>query len=170
MFQHHGILMTFPIEIGGNTIFVEVEVVDSPLDYNLLLGHSWFYETTTIVLSIIQVLHFSHQGKIMTIDQLAYYKTKIRTNAGYNVPFVGDSKSAYKSLGARMFKKSSLMGTFTLPPPPFSTNVAPINIIYFNTSGSCGYFDPWVVPHPQKLESYGAHMPLRVIDISYEMI
>ena len=41
-FQPYGILTTFPIGMGGNII--SVEVVDDPLEYNLLLGHSLFYE------------------------------------------------------------------------------------------------------------------------------
>jgi hypothetical protein len=69
---------------------------------------------------------------------------------GSNIPFVGDSQSAYMSVGVGMFKDSSLMGTFTLPPPPPSSNVAPINMISSFTSGSLGSFDPWVVPHPER--------------------
>ena len=40
LFTAHGILATFLIELGGKKVTVEVEVVNSPLDYNLLLGHS----------------------------------------------------------------------------------------------------------------------------------
>lgn len=40
LFSPHGILTTFPIELGVKTITVEVEVANAPLDYNLLLGCS----------------------------------------------------------------------------------------------------------------------------------
>ena len=40
LFTPHGILITFPIELGGKIVTVEVEVVNDPLDYNLLLGRS----------------------------------------------------------------------------------------------------------------------------------
>ena len=43
VFSPHGILNAFPIELRGKTVTVEVEVVNAPLDYNLLLGRSWFY-------------------------------------------------------------------------------------------------------------------------------
>jgi hypothetical protein len=33
------------------------------------------------------------------------------------------------------------------------------------TSGSLKYFDPWVVPCPKDVESYGASMPLTVVNI-----
>jgi hypothetical protein len=42
-FHSHWILQSFPIQLGGKTVTVDVKVVDSPLDYNLLLGRSWFY-------------------------------------------------------------------------------------------------------------------------------
>jgi hypothetical protein len=37
-FCPHGILPAFPVQLGGKKVEVEVEVVDAPLDYNLLLG------------------------------------------------------------------------------------------------------------------------------------
>ena len=40
LFSPHGILVAFPIELGGKIVTVEVEVVNVPLDYNLLLGRS----------------------------------------------------------------------------------------------------------------------------------
>ena len=43
VFSPHGILTAFLIELGSKTATVEVEVVNMPLDYNLLLGCSWFY-------------------------------------------------------------------------------------------------------------------------------
>jgi hypothetical protein len=41
-FHPHGILQSLPIHLGGKNVTVDVEVVDAPLDYNLLLGRSWF--------------------------------------------------------------------------------------------------------------------------------
>ena len=36
-FRLHGILPSLEVQLGGNTIMIEVEVVDAPLDYNILL-------------------------------------------------------------------------------------------------------------------------------------
>jgi hypothetical protein len=36
-FRPHGIIPSFPMQLGGKTVCVEVEVVDAPLDYNLLV-------------------------------------------------------------------------------------------------------------------------------------
>jgi hypothetical protein len=38
VFKPHGIVLSFPITLGGKTVTIEVEVVDAPIDYNLLLG------------------------------------------------------------------------------------------------------------------------------------
>jgi hypothetical protein len=35
-FRPHGIIPSFPVQLGGKSMCVEVEVVDAPLDYNLL--------------------------------------------------------------------------------------------------------------------------------------
>ena len=40
-FRLHGILPSLEVQLGGNTVAIEVEVVDAPLDYNLLLGRNW---------------------------------------------------------------------------------------------------------------------------------
>ena len=46
-----------------------------------------------------------------------------------NIPFIGDSMSGYDSNGVGMFKDSSLMGTFTLPPPFNSSHTFSICMI-----------------------------------------
>jgi hypothetical protein len=47
-FHPHGLLQSLVVQLGGKTITVDVEVVNAPLDYNLLLGRSWFYSMTAI--------------------------------------------------------------------------------------------------------------------------
>jgi hypothetical protein len=69
-FHPHGILPTFLVQLGGKTVEVDVEVVDVPLDYNLLLGCNWTYAMTAVVSSIFCTLCFPHDGKIVTIDQV----------------------------------------------------------------------------------------------------
>jgi hypothetical protein len=117
MFQPHGIITTLPIELGGKTVFVVVEVIDAPLEYNLYSEHTWFYEMTVVVSSVFRVLHFPHQGKIVTIDQLVFCTPDLGSNVGSNVPFVGDTHKSYMHVGVGMFKYPSLMGIFPLPPP-----------------------------------------------------
>ena len=72
IFKSHGILTTFPVEIGSKTVTIDVEVIDAPLDYNLLLGHTWFYTMKVVSSTIFRLLSFPHQGKIITINQLDF--------------------------------------------------------------------------------------------------
>jgi hypothetical protein len=53
-------------------MYVEVEVVDASLDYNLLLGRSWTYDMQAVVATIFWVLLFPHEGQTVTIDQLSF--------------------------------------------------------------------------------------------------
>ena len=47
-FHPHGILPAFEIMLIGKIVSVEVEVIDAPLGYNLLLGRSWTYAMSAI--------------------------------------------------------------------------------------------------------------------------
>ena len=40
LFLPHGILPSLEVHLGGKTVAIEVEVVDAPLDYNILLGRN----------------------------------------------------------------------------------------------------------------------------------
>jgi hypothetical protein len=51
-FRPHGIVPSFPVQLGGKTVCIEVEVVDDPLDYNLLLGRSWSYAMKDVVATV----------------------------------------------------------------------------------------------------------------------
>ena len=51
---------------------VEVEVIDAPLDYNLLLGRIWTYAMSAIASVVFRVVVFPHEGILVTIDQLRF--------------------------------------------------------------------------------------------------
>jgi hypothetical protein len=51
---------------------VDVELVDAPLDYNLLLGCNWTYVVIAVVSLVFRTLCFPHEGKIVRIDQLSF--------------------------------------------------------------------------------------------------
>jgi hypothetical protein len=119
-FQPHRLLQYFTVTLKGKTVSVDIEVVDAPLDYNLLLGHSWFYAMTVITSSMFHILRFPHQGKIIIVDQLDYITPDLHNVAVNNVPFLG--QSSLESVGVGLLKDSSLMGVFPsllLPPHRF---------------------------------------------------
>jgi hypothetical protein len=61
-FKPHGIIPSFTMQLAGKTMCVEVEVVDAPLDYNILLGRSWTYVMHVVVTIVFWVLLFPHEG------------------------------------------------------------------------------------------------------------
>jgi hypothetical protein len=99
------------------------------------------------------------------IDQLTLYSPNLGSNAGSNAPFISDTQQYYMSLGVGMFKYPSLMGIFPLPPPPPTMKISPINMISSFTYESLGFIDPWVVPHPKDVESYGTSKMLTMVEI-----
>jgi hypothetical protein len=116
-----------------------VEVVDAPLDYNLLLGRSWSYAMTAIVSSVFRLIKFPHNGKIVTIDQLTYFSSDPASSD--SIQHVGKTTIPYKDVGVGLIKDSGLLGTFSFPPPNVSPSIATIHMIIRNT---IIYDDPWM--------------------------
>jgi hypothetical protein len=126
---------------------VEVEVVDVPLDYNLLLGRNWTYAMIDVVSFILRILWFPHKGKIMTIDQLSFACSSPNSSLGQSIPMIDNSQSTTENIDVRMY--SSLMGTFNFLAPNhqvYSMSSRPVlngKSIPFCAS----YFDdPWTLP------------------------
>ena len=67
-FHPYKILQDLPIEVEGKTVNLDMEVVDDPIDYNLLLGCSWSYAMIAIISSVFQLILFPLDGKIVTVD------------------------------------------------------------------------------------------------------
>jgi hypothetical protein len=112
------------------------------------------------------VLHFPHQGKVVIVDQLAFFNFDARTS---NVPFISKTPPGYENVGVGLLIDSTLMGTFPIPPPdippPF---VASINMISTTVHENPESYDPWVVPNPGDYLHYGNHMPLSPIESDYQ--
>jgi hypothetical protein len=156
--------------LGGKTVTVDVEVVDAPLDYNLLLGRSRFYAMTTIASSVFRCVQFPHQGKIVTIDQLDFCTTDARAPATNNIPFLGDHKITYESVGVGLLKDSSLMGTFPTPLPPTTHHISTVDMISTAAYQSLESSDPWIVSSPLEFDALGDTVPLSPAETSYVSI
>jgi hypothetical protein len=156
--------------LGGKTVTVDVEVVDAPLDYNLLLGRSWFYAMTVIASSVFRCVQFPHQGKIVTVDQLDFCTTDARAPATNNIPFLGDHKITYESVGVGLLKYSSLMGTFPTPLPPTTHHISTVDMISTAAYQSLESSDPWIVPSPLEFDALGDTVPLSPAETSYVSI
>jgi hypothetical protein len=168
-FNPYGILLSFPVTLEGKTVQVEVEVFYAPLDYNLLLGRSWVDSMRAIVSILFRVLRFPHQGKVVTVDQLAFFNADTRTG---DVPFIAKTPPGYENVGVGLLKDSSLMGTFPIPPPPDipRPSVASINMISTVPHELPVSADPWIVLDPGDHVRFGDVMSLSPVESSYQAI
>jgi hypothetical protein len=90
-------------------MYVEVEVVDVPLDYNLFLGRSWTCEMHAMVAIVFCLLFFPHEGRIVTIDQLSFSCPDPLLGESM-VPMIDNPQPGTINVGVGLFP--SLMGTF----------------------------------------------------------
>jgi hypothetical protein len=177
-FRPHGIIPSFPMQLGGKTVCVEVEVVDAPLDYNILLGRSWTYAMHAVVATVFWVLCFPHEGRIVTIDQLSFSHPDPSSGASM-VPMIDNPQPGTVNLGVSLFP--SLMGTFDYPPPsndvrlisvvPDQPRAAILQVSSFRMS----YFnDPWNLPSPsasmEGIGNCGMAMPLSMAEVAYNIV
>jgi hypothetical protein len=66
-YKPYGVLPALSIALEGKSVIVEVELFDAPLDYNLLLGHSWIDSMCAIFSTLFHVICFPHQGKFVIV-------------------------------------------------------------------------------------------------------
>jgi hypothetical protein len=148
-FRPHGIIPSFPVQLGGKTVCVEVEVVDAPIDYNLLLGRSWTYAMQAVVATIFRVLLFPHEGRIVTIDQLSFSRPDPALGAS-TVPLVDNPQAGVVNIGVGLCP--SLMGTFDFPPPQgdvkFISTHHKAEIFHVSSFRTTYFKDPWILPSP----------------------
>jgi hypothetical protein len=167
-FKPYGVLPSLPINLEGKIVQVEVEVFDAPLDYNLLLGRSWIDSMRAVVSTLFCVVRFPHHGKVIIIDQLAFFNSDTRTG---NVSFIAKTPPGYENVSVGILKDSSLMGTFPIPPPDVPRpSVASINMISIVPHELPVSHDPWIVPDPGDHTRFGDVMSLSPVESAYQDI
>jgi hypothetical protein len=125
---------------------------------------------TVVASSVFRCVQFPHQGKIVTVDQLDFCTTDARAPATNNVPFLGDHKITYESIGVVLLKDSRLLGTFPTPLPPTTHHIATINIISTTAHQSLESSDPWIVPSSLEFDALCDIVPLSLAETSYVSI
>jgi hypothetical protein len=147
---------------------VEVELFDAPLDYNLLLGRRWIDSMCAVVSTLFRVVRFPHQGKVVSVDQLAFFNSDTHTR---NMPFIAKTPPGYENVGVGLLKDSLLMGTFPIPPPDVPrSSVASINMISTVPHELPASHDPWIVPNPRDHLRFDDAMPLSPVESAYQTI
>jgi hypothetical protein len=147
-FRTHGIIPSFLMQLGGKTMCFEVEVVDTYLDYNLLLGRCWTYSMQAVVATVFRVLLFPHEGRNVTIARL-YFSHPGPSLGASTVPMIDNPQTGVVNIVVGLFPP--LMGTFYYPPPQgdlkFISDHHKIGCSKFRrftrlTSMICGFFLP----------------------------
>jgi hypothetical protein len=151
--------------LEGKMVQVEVEVFDAPLYYNLLLGRSWIGSMHTVVSTLFSVVHFPHQGKVVTVDQLTSFNSDTRTS---NIPFIAKTPHGYENVGVGLLKDSSLIGTFPIPPLDVPClSIASINMISTLPQELLVSHNPWIVPNPGDHLHFGDKISLSLVESTY---
>jgi hypothetical protein len=114
-----GLFQNVPIELGGKTILIDIEVIDAQLDYNILFGCTYMYAMKVVASSVFRTIMFPHNGKIVTIDQVSHYEPNPSANLDNILPLIHSNKDAYPlvEMGPGIFKDPSLLGTYHGAPP-----------------------------------------------------
>ena len=84
---------------------IYIEVVDSHLEYNTLLGCSYMYSMRVFSSSIVYIMVFPLNEKIVTLDQLNYYDSYATINHKNVLPTVREvNQPAYIDIGPGVYK------------------------------------------------------------------
>jgi hypothetical protein len=174
-FRPHGIIPSFPVQLGGKIMCVQVEVVDAPLNYNLLLDRSWTYAMQVVVAIVFRVLLFPHEGRIVTIDQLSFSRLDPTLGAS-TVPMIDNPQPTVVNVGVGLCP--SLISTFDYPPPhddvKFISNHHKVEIFQVSSFRMTYFEDPWILPSPLTTMDETGHpdmsMPLSVAEVAYSLV
>jgi hypothetical protein len=156
-------------------VCIEVEVVDAPIDYNLLSCRSWTYAMQAVVATVFRVLLFQHEGRIVTIDQLSFSRPYPALGASM-VPMVDNPQSGVVNIGVGLCP--SLMGTFDYPPPhsdvKFILTHHKAEIFHVSSFRMTYFKDPWILPSPSDTMDATGHegmsSPLSAIEVAYSLV
>jgi hypothetical protein len=174
-FRPHGIIPSFPVQLGGKTVCVEVEVVDAQLDYNILLGRSWTYSMQAVVAIVFWVLLFPHEDRIVTIDQLSFSHPDPSSGAS-TVPMIDNPQPDIVNIGVGLCPP--FMGTFDYPPPPddikFMSNQPKVEIFQVSSFRTTYFHNLWTLPSPSRTMEgtwqHGMAIPLYAIEVAYSIV
>jgi hypothetical protein len=114
-----GLCQNVPIELGGKTILIDIEVIDAHLDYNILFGCNYMYAMRAVASSVFRMMMFPHNGKIITIDQITHYEPNHSTNIDNILPIIHVSPKDFPvtNIGPGLFQDPSMLGTCQGAPP-----------------------------------------------------
>ena len=120
----YGILSSLQVDLGGNTVEIEVEVIDGNLGYNILLGRPWIYAMVVVVSTYFRKIAFPFQGGITIVDQQTFLPNSSQVTG--SIPMIHGSSQSLQNIIVGLLKYPTLMGNFSLPPPSNLAEVATV--------------------------------------------
>jgi len=94
-----GILPSLPITLRRKIVYLNVMVVQGPLDYNLLLWCDYIYSMGAIISSLFRVMCFPHEGRVVQlIDQLSFPGSHIANSQMPSLTGLSTQVMSHKSL------------------------------------------------------------------------
>lgn len=123
-----GLYQNVLIELSGKKVHINIKVIDVPLDYNILLGHSFMYVMKAVTSSIFSVLTFPLDGKVFTIDQLTFYEPRSSKGLENILPHIVEKPIRIPLANSCLdiFKDSPLLGIYRGTPPMKPLDVTPL--------------------------------------------
>ena len=85
-----GILPELPINLEGKVLYIDMMVVQGPLNFKLLLRCDYTYVMGALISSLFRVMCFPHKGRIVIIDQLSFIGPNLTPNqpSSPNNPYI----------------------------------------------------------------------------------
>jgi hypothetical protein len=119
-----GLFQNVLVELAGKTILIDIEVIDTPLDYNILFGRSYMYAMKAVASSVFRTIMFPHNGNIVTINQVSHYEPNPSASLNNILPLIHTNHDTYPlvEMGPGIFKDPSLLGTYHGAPPLLPPN------------------------------------------------
>jgi hypothetical protein len=95
-------------------MLLDVDVIDSPLDYKILLGCSFMYVMKFFTSLIFHTMSFPQNEKLATIDQITYHDPKFQLNPNNVVPSLDGNQTiaSFFDISPRVYKYSTLLGVY----------------------------------------------------------
>ena len=121
-FFPYGIFTALPITLGGKTVIFKIEVIDRPLECNLLLVRNWTYAMKAFPSIVFCIIWFPHEVNIITVYQLDFYTFYLWPITYSNVPLICDSFIKYETVEVGFFQRLILDGHFPFTTPRPTTN------------------------------------------------
>ena len=88
--QPRGLYQNVPINLGGKMVMIDIDVINAQLDYNILVGCSYMHVMKVVVSTVLCIIMFPFNKKIITLHQPNYYDPHANANPENFLPMVGE--------------------------------------------------------------------------------